>query len=132
MAQIKITEKEVADALDKLAYILVTQPVTDETGVAVESLRRISVDTLRKSILADFPITTTEDGYTDISGLRRLKSWEIIEEGSKITLNYTLEGGATHTDVLNFDENGYPVSIVADGREIPGSWTVAEEAATDG
>lgn len=77
-------------------------------------------------------ISVTEDGYTDISGLRRMTNFEVIENGNTITLNYTLEGGEAHTDVMNFDENGYPVSIVADGFEATGTWTVAGEAAADG
>ena len=93
-------------------------------GYATETYVSDTVDVL--------PIVVADDGYTDLIGLRRLKNWEIIEQGSTITLNYTLEGDESHTDVITFDENGYPTSIVADGFESVGSWTVVEEAATDG
>lgn len=79
-------------------------------------------------VLSELPITVSEDGYTDISGLRRLKSFDVTEDGTTLTFNYTLEGDESHTDVITFDENGYPVSIVADGFEAAGTWTVVEEA----
>lgn len=57
-----------------------------------------------------------------------LTGWSAVEAEDSVTINYSTEDGATHTDVLKFDANGYPVSIIADGREIPGSWTAAEAA----
>lgn len=57
-----------------------------------------------------------------------LSRWDVVEAENSVTITYSTEDGATHTDVLNFDANGYPVSIIADGREIPGSWTAAEAA----
>lgn len=57
-----------------------------------------------------------------------LSRWDVVEAEDSVTINYSTDDGQSHTDVLNFDANGYPVSIIADGREIPGSWTAAEAA----
>ena len=62
---------------------------------------------------------TTPDTPTDSDGLA---SWKAVKNGNTVTLTYTMESGKTHTDVITFNDYGYPLSIVADGKEIPGTW----------
>lgn len=57
------------------------------------------------------------------STVGNLVSWETMQSSDEVTLNYTLEDGSTHTDVITFDANGYPVSITHDGFEATGTWS---------
>lgn len=52
-----------------------------------------------------------------------LTGWEIVQSSDAVTLNYTLEDGSEHTDVITFDANGYPVSITHNGVTAEGTWT---------
>ena len=68
----------------------------------------------------------TGGGSTDSGGscsMAALKSWEIVQSSDAVTLNYTLEDGSAHTDVITFDANGYPVSITHNGVTAEGTWT---------
>ena len=56
------------------------------------------------------------------STVGNLISWEIVQSSDEVTLNYILEDGSTHTDVIAFDANGYPISINHDGHEATGTW----------
>jgi hypothetical protein len=60
------------------------------------------------------------------AGVGALTSWEIVQSSDAVTLNYTLEDGSEHTDVITFDANGYPVSIAHDGVAAPGAWREAD------
>lgn len=59
-----------------------------------------------------------------MSNERQLTGWTITENGDTVTLDYTLEGNDTHTDVITFDANGYPTSINHDGFVANGTWEV--------
>lgn len=52
-----------------------------------------------------------------------LINWEIVASGNIVTLNYTLEGEDKHTDVITFNADGHPVSLVHDGFEATGTWS---------
>lgn len=65
--------------------------------------------------------TVTTPCKLDLSNGRRLTGWTITENGDTVTLDYTLEGGEAHTDVITFDANGYPISINHDGFEATGT-----------
>lgn len=54
-----------------------------------------------------------------------LKIWEIVQSNDAVTLNYILEDGSEHTDMITFDANGYPISITHDGVTATGTWTEA-------
>jgi hypothetical protein len=51
------------------------------------------------------------EGGGGSGSISALTSWEIVQSSDEVTLNYTLEDGSEHTDVITFDANGYPVSI---------------------
>lgn len=67
-------------------------------------------------------ITVTEDGYTDISGVRKATDISAVRDGQTITITTTLQGDVTHTDVISLDDNDYPVTIVSDGVECSVTW----------
>lgn len=63
------------------------------------------------------------EGDTSGGSIGALTGWEIVQSSDAVTLNYTLEDGSEHTDVITFDENGYPVSITHNGVTAEGTWT---------
>lgn len=67
-------------------------------------------------------ITVTEDGYTDISGVRKATDISAVRDGQTITITTTLQGDVTHTDVIGLDDNDYPVTIVSDGVACSVTW----------
>jgi hypothetical protein len=69
--------------------------------------------------------TTNSDDYFNPgigSAPGKLKTYDGVVSGNTVTLNYTLEGGETHKDVITFNADGYPVSLVHDGVEATGTW----------
>ena len=73
-------------------------------------------------------LTKSEDyfnpeGDTGGGSIGALTGWEIVQSSDTVTLNYTLEDGSEHTDVITFDESGYPVSITHNGVTAEGTWT---------
>lgn len=112
---------------------------TDESGEVVYDLptlayTKVSVgETVWNSeeIVAKYPdiiaelesrISAVEAGGAE-STQKKLVSWEIAEAGNTVTLNYTLEGEDKHTDVITFNADGHPVSLVHDGFEATGTWS---------
>lgn len=112
---------------------------TDESGEVVYDLptlayTKVSVgETVWNSeeIVAKYPdiiaelesrISAVEAGGA-VSTQKKLVSWEIAEAGNTVTLNYTLEGEDKHTDVITFNADGHPVSLVHDGFEATGTWS---------
>lgn len=79
--------------------------------------------------LAAIPVTVSEDGYTDITGLRQIIGGSVVKDGSTITVTTTLQGGETHTDVITLNDDGYPSAIVSDGMESQWSWEGFEDVA---
>ena len=65
-------------------------------------------------------------GDTGGGSIAALTGWEIVQSSDAVTLNYTLEDGSEHTDVITLDANGYPVSIAHDGVAAPGAWREAD------
>lgn len=63
------------------------------------------------------PVTVADDGYTEITGQRQATAISAVMDGNTVTVTTTMQGDVTHTDIITLDENGYPVSIVADGVE---------------
>lgn len=78
-------------------------------------------DVTVEDVLEELPITVSQDGYTDISGLRRLIDGKAVRSGNTITFTTTLQGDEVHTDVITLGDDEYPVKIVSDGVE--SSWT---------
>lgn len=66
------------------------------------------------------------EGDSGGGSIGALTGWEIVQSSDAVTLNYTLEDGSEHTDVITLDANGYPVSITHDGVAAPGAWREAD------
>lgn len=73
-------------------------------------------------VLDSLPVVVSEDGYTDILGLRQVTGISFVRSGQVITVDITLEGEQTNQIVLTLDGNDYPVRISAGGVEAPVSW----------
>ena len=82
-------------------------------------------------VLAEVPVTVTEDGYTDIEGLRQPTAISAVKDGNTITMTVTLEGGETSESVVTLDDSGYPIKVVTDGAECALNWDGFEEATED-
>ena len=68
------------------------------------------------------PVSTTDDGYTEITGLRQAISTNIVKSGNAITVTTALEGDETTTSEITLNSEGYPTTIVTDGVECAISW----------
>ena len=68
----------------------------------------------------------SDDNDSGGGSIAALTGWEIVQASDAVTLNYTLEDGSEHTDVITLDANGYPVSITHDGIAAPGAWREAD------
>lgn len=68
------------------------------------------------------PVSTTDDGYTEITGLRQAISTNIVKSGNAITVTTALEGDETTTSEITLNSEGYPTTIVTDGVECVISW----------
>lgn len=51
-----------------------------------------------------------------------MKKWDVVAYGNTVTLNYRTVDGTLHKDVITFNADGYPVSLVHDGFEATGTW----------
>lgn len=111
-----------------LAHQVLTVPgVVNASLVAYSGSARIATFPFEIHVTADPSAGETDsDDYFNPgtgSGVRKLKGWEIVESGNTVTMNYTLEGEDKHTDVITFNADGHPVSLVHDGFEATGTWS---------
>lgn len=93
------------------------------------------VSEIAEAAIEKLPIAVSEDGYTDISGLRRVTGAAIHEGTDKATVTLTLEGGAEERYEVLWDENGYPAKVTRkDGSVCSFVWTAdaPEEEDFDG
>ena len=67
-------------------------------------------------------IVTTEDGYTEITGLRPAVSAKVAASGNTVTVTRTLAGNVSSVSVITLNDNGLPVTVVTDGVECELSW----------
>lgn len=81
----------------------------------------------------EIPIAISEDGYTEITGLRQAISTSIVKSGNAITVTTALEGDESTVSEITLDNNGYPTKILTDGVECIISWEgfVASTATID-
>lgn len=128
------TEDEFAE---KLATILqrLDDLEQEEPGATIEVDATLTVEGKAadaKAVgdkLAAIPVTVSEDGYTDITGLRQIIGGSVVKDGNTITVTTTLQGDEIHTDVITLNDDGYPSVIVSDGIEAPWSWEGFEDVA---
>lgn len=79
------------------------------------------------AVLDELPISVSDDGYTDISGIRQVTGTSVIKSGDSIGITRILEGGVTSVTVVTLDEYGYPSKIVTDGVESSVTWEGFDE-----
>lgn len=103
----KIAEAGIGGDVPKSVLLYTEQTLTDEQK-----------EQARENIGAAAP----GEGGGGSGSIGALTSWEIVQSSDEVTLNYTLEDGSTHTDVIAFDANGYPTSIAHDEIVAPGTW----------
>lgn len=68
-------------------------------------------------------ITVADDGYVDLSGLRKVTYVSVVRVGQTINIEATLQGGRVSTDKINLDENDVPVSGTSDGVDWAMDWS---------
>ena len=73
------------------------------------------------------PVAVSEDGYTDITGLRQAVRASAVKTGNIVTMNTTLQGDCTTTSTITLNDMGYPSKIVTDGVECTVSWEGFDE-----
>ena len=95
-------------------YVYLDYCTNPPAGLTEEQMAQLQANT---EALEKLPVSITEDGYTEIAGQRKATSIRAVMEGNTVTITTIMQGDVTHTDVITLDENGYPVSIVADGVE---------------
>lgn len=79
------------------------------------------IETVGKAVEA-IPAKVAEDGYTDITGLRKPKNIMFVKSGNTITATATLQGDKTSTSVVTIGENGRPATVTTDGVECTVGW----------
>ena len=73
------------------------------------------------------PVAVSDDGYTDITGLRQAVGMSAVKVGNIVTMNTTLQGDCTTTSTITLNDMGYPSKIVTDGVECTVSWEGFDE-----
>lgn len=73
------------------------------------------------------PVAVSDDGYTDITGLRQAVGVNAVKVGNIVTMNTTLQGDCTTTSTITLNDMGYPSKIVTDGVECTVSWEGFDE-----
>lgn len=68
------------------------------------------------------PAKVAEDGYTDITGLRRPISLTFVKSENTITATATWQGDKISTSVVTIGENGRPATVTTDGVECTVGW----------
>lgn len=78
---------------------------------------------MAQEVLDDLPIDVGADGYTDITGLRRLLGMVLIrtEDGS-VQILAAMEGGKTDSTVVVLDASGKPDRVITGDAECNLTW----------
>lgn len=105
---------------------LTENPVDGDDGYTpvkgVDYFTEAEIQEIIDRVLAALPIVVSEDGYTDILGLRQLTGLSFVRSGQIITVDVSLEGNQTNQIIITLDSNDYPVTITAGGVEAPVTW----------
>lgn len=100
------------------------QPAGDYAlSIDIPSLNGYATETYVADEIDKIPVTVADDGYTDINGLRQLTNVSNVLDGQTITIAQTLQGGITVTDIIQLDENMFPISATSDGVEYTINWS---------
>jgi hypothetical protein len=68
-----------------------------------------------REAVENLPINVTDDGYTEISGLRHITDISSELSGNTLTITQTFEGGTEVVDTIQLNDKGLPVSGIFDG-----------------
>lgn len=82
-------------------------------------------------VLEELPISVAEDGFTDITGLRKITSLSMTRSDGYITVVAAMEGGKSDTTVFLLDEAGKPSKIIAGEVECGLSWDGFDDTVLD-
>lgn len=93
-----------------------------------EQLNGLSTKEYVDESIDNLPISVDEDGYTDITGLRRMTNTSNVLSGNTLTFIQTLEGGVQVVDTIQLDDNGMPSSGISDGVPWTMNWEGFEAA----
>lgn len=80
------------------------------------------MDALVDRVLEELPVSVGEDGYTDISGLRRATGYAFVRSGQTIILTVPLEGGVSEVHTIALDEDDWPATVTVNGHAAPVTW----------
>lgn len=76
-----------------------------------------------EEVLGELPISVEEDGYTDITGLRKITSLTMTRtEDGCILLEAAMEGGRLDTTVVQLDGSGKPGKVISGDGECQLVW----------
>jgi hypothetical protein len=73
--------------------------------------------------ISSIPVAVSDDGYTDISGLRQATSVDITRVDNTVTMVTMLEGGEGSVSKITLNDNGLPIMVVTDGIECAMDWS---------
>lgn len=113
---------------DKFKLVDETLTEVDNKFITVdETLEKVDeklteVETYVSGTIYNLPISVTEDGYTDIEGLRKVTNIDLVREEQTVTITTILEGGIQHIDTIDLDEYDRPISGTSDGVTWEMSW----------
>lgn len=123
------TEAIIEEYPDVIADILTKLKNAEEVGlnslVVDSTLTKAGYGADAKAVgdkFAALPISVAGDGYTDISGMRKLTHVQTVKDGQIITITTTLQGGKTHIDTITLDEYDRPISGTSDGTAWTSGW----------
>lgn len=71
----------------------------------------------KDDFLKQIPVAVAEDGYTDITGLRKPTLIRAEREGKIITVTARLQGERDSISTIVLDDQDYPLSVISDGVE---------------
>lgn len=120
--EIHVTADPSAGSTDSEDYFDPSYGATNAVLYVPQELTEDQKAQARENIGAAAPDESGNGG----GSIAALTGWEIVQSSDAVTLNYTLEDGNEHTDVITLDANGYPISISHDGVEAPGTWEEAD------
>ena len=109
-----VNREEVEEAIEEYMQ---EHPV--EAGATPEQAAQIEKNTRD---IAALPLSVSDDGYTDITGLRRPTGISVVRDYDTITVTAQLQGEESRKHVITLDENDYPTKVVSDLVECAISW----------
>ncbi|MBR2048557.1 MAG: BppU family phage baseplate upper protein [Oscillospiraceae bacterium] len=77
-----------------------------------------------EEVLTELPVSVAEDGFTDITGLRRVTGLSMTRtEDGCILVEAAMEGGKMDTAVLQLDSSGVPSKVLCGTLECTLNWS---------